>query len=56
MTRQGHITDLTKMPILQEKYLQLMILYLCLWRAQSWLILCQKLGKIQRSLNISQTA
>ena len=56
MTRQGHITELTKMPILKEKYLQLTLLYLCLWRAQSWLNLCRRLGKIQRGLNISQKA
>lgn len=55
MTRRGHVTPLTEGLIMREKYLQIMILYLCLWRAQSWLVLCQKLGKIQKRLNISQT-
>lgn len=56
MWSQGRITPGTKNPILREVFRQRMIMNLCYWRLHSWLMVSQKLGSLQKRLNISQTA
>lgn len=51
----GYITPNTKVPILKEVFLQRMLMNLCYWRLEAWLMKSQALGKLQRKL-ISQKA